>query len=411
MTIQELKEQKETIVLQLNSMRDELGEGNVFTDEQLTEWDALDSELKELDTKIATQERLLATPIYEPASKPSPAIKPTSFSRKPVDSREVFRGWALSMLNRREHVTPNMIEMASRSGVAFDQPWQAPIRWDQTVGTDAAGGFAVNEAVVAGVIRKLKSFGGMIGTCNVFSTASGESIKKIVHDSTAFKATKTAEAGTIANSTQSIAKVTFGSTEYTSGIYEISMQLLRDSSYDILGEFQSAIADSFGRAFNDVLTKGTGTGEPQGIEAAVSAITPTTITHDNLLALYHSVDSAYRNSPRCAWMVNDATLLKLKQTLKDADGRPLYNSTVNNNVIVPMAMELEGKPVVVNTDLSDDVILFGDFDRYHVRLVGNMTIRVLQELFALSMGVGIVAHSAVDGRLVDNSAIKKLVAA
>lgn len=406
-SIKELKEQKQDISEQLDGIKETVESDNrVMTTEEISQWDELSDNLKSLNENIETQERFLSSPKAED----KPQVVRLS-SRKPRNNDAAFRAWALTQANRKEYVSAEWQSEAQRQGVALDQPLTGSIRWDQTVGTDTAGGLSVNEEVVAGVVRKLKAYGGMVSTCHSFSTSYASPLKKVVHDSTSFKAQKTAELGTIQNTNQAISKVTFGATEYTSGVYEISHMLLRDSAYNIVGEFQSAVAESFSRAFNDVLTNGTAADEPQGLEGAVSTGVTGAISHDNMLALMHSIDPAYRRSNRCAWMMNDATLLALKLSLKDADGRPLYNTSVNSNVVVPAAGSVEGFPVVVNQDMSADTIMFGDYSKYEIRFVGGLSVRVLNELFALTNGIGIVGHQAIDGRLVDTGAIKKLVTA
>ena len=410
--IQKLKEAKEEKFNVLTELKESLNEGEVFNEEQTQQWDAVKAELDDINTQIETQERLLSLPAKEEeaatvsySKKFTPSI---SFSKKKADPADAFRGWALSQVNRKEHLTSDMIEAGQKSNVAFDAPISGSVSWDQTTNVDPSGGFSVNDEVVAGVVRKMKDFGGMLSTCHVFNTSDGAPLRKVVHDSTNFKAQKTDELGQIQNTAQILDKVSFGACELTSGIYQTSMQLVRDSSYDILGEFQNAVGESFGRKINDLLTNGSGQDEPQGIEGAVTAIAPTTIDYSSILELFHSVDAAYRRSPQCGWMCSDSTLLNIKRTLLDADGRPIYKSQPDAVAGYPFVME--GKQVVVNTDLADGVILFGDFAQYHIRLVANMTVRVLNELFALTNGIGIVGHQAIDGRLVNADAIKKLVA-
>lgn len=415
--LQELKEQKESIHTELVLLSDGLEEGATFTAEQLTQWDAHQAEIERIDSEIATAERLLSLSVENEGESGSGdgstgtrRFSPSIITRsRTVDHAAAVRGWALSQLNRREFITSDMSNAQRAANFQWDAPIQGAVKWDQTVGSATGGANSVNDAVVGEVIRKMKDYGGMMEACHVFSTSDGTPLKKPVHDSTAFKAAKTAELGTISNTTQVVDKVTFQSMELTSGIYETSLQLVRDSAYDIMGEFTMAIGESFARGANEYLTTGDQPDEPQGIENAVTAIAPTVINYANMLALYHSVDASYRRSAKCGWMMNDTTLLSVKQNLLDADGRPIYKTS--GSAVDGFGYTIEGKAVKVNTDLSDGVILFGDFDRYHVRLIGGVMIRVLNELFALRNAVGIVGHTAIDGRLVDNSAIRKLVVA
>lgn len=405
--LQELKEQKEEIHGQLVKLSESLPDGQNFDAEQLKQWDALEGELKDVDAAIATAERLLSLNTEPENDRPK---GPVFLSRRnSVDTSAAFRGWALGNSNSRDQITSEMRSAMEAGNVRWNEPLVGSIQWNQTKGVDAEGGHTVNDAVVAGVVRKMKDFGGMMLACHVFTTTGGQSLKKPILDSTNFKGSKTAELGTIGNNTQQIDKATFGATEITSGIYPVSYQLMRDSAYDILGEFQSAVGESLGRVSNELLTTGSANDEPQGIQGAVTAITPVGISHANILELFHSVDAAYRRSPRCAFMMSDATLLAVKKALIDADGRPMYKS--EPNTVTGFGYVMEGKPVVINTDLATGTILFGDFGKFHVRMVGGVTIKTLTELYAVQNAVGIIGHSAVDGRLVDNTAIKKLNAA
>ena len=186
---------------------------------------------------------------------------------------------------------------------------------------------------------------------------------------------------------------------------------MRDSQYNIVGEFQADLAESFGRGLNESLTIGTGTGEPQGIEGAVTATGITTIDHDSLLELMHSVNSAYHRSPKCGFMASQNTVLDMKKALKDSMGRPMYTNAVNNSVVKGFDYVVENKPVWVNDDLADGTILFGDMNSYEIRLVGNMQTRPLTELFAMTNSIVYVGHWCWDGRLTVSDGIKKLVVA
>ena len=412
--VQDLKEEKEALTGKLVELKDGLEEGGTFTTEQLKQWDDTSAEIGRINAEINTQERLLSLSPPKPDDGPGEPERRFSpqivTARRSVDHAAAVRGWALSQLNRREFITSDMQTAQRVSNLAWDAPIQGQVKWDHTVTGDAAdgalGGTSVNDAVVGEVVRKMKHYGGMMEACYVFSTTDGAAIKKPVHDNRSFRARKTAELGTIENEQQKVGSAKFGSMELTSGVYETSMQLVRDSAYDILGEFTLAIGESFGRGSNFYLTTGDGTDEPEGIEEAVTAIAPTEITYANLLRLFHSVNQAYRNSMKCCWMMNDNTLFAVKEKLIDADGRPIYK--VAGDAVSGYQYMIEGKPVKINPDLSNGEILFGDFNRYHIRLIGGINIRLLNELFALRNAVGIVGHTAIDGRLVDSSAIRKM---
>jgi HK97 family phage major capsid protein len=89
---------------------------------------------------------------------------------------------------------------------------------------------------------------------------------------------------------------------------------------DLLGE-------RLGRLANTQLTTGTGTSAPNGIITASSlgktAASSTAVTSDELIDLIHSVDPAYRQSPKVAFMFNDLTLAAIRK-LKDGQNNYLW---------------------------------------------------------------------------------------
>ena len=144
--LQELKERAELLNNNLVSCSESL-DGAAFTDEQETQWDEFSNELASVKKEISTLERLQS--LQPAASKETKSFKPSvSFSKKNVDTNEAFKGWALAQVNRKEHITNSMMEHAQAGKVSFDEPITASVKWNQVKGTDANGGFAVNEAVL-----------------------------------------------------------------------------------------------------------------------------------------------------------------------------------------------------------------------------------------------------------------------
>jgi HK97 family phage major capsid protein len=205
--LQKLKEQKEDIHARLIELKESIGEDETFNEDQMKQWDEATKQLAEVTAKIGTRERLLS--IDGSDGNPGETnFTPRVNRRQMHDLDNAMRGWTLTQVNRPNELTRQMQD--ARGGLAWDEPIHANVKWDQTKGVDADGGFSVNEAIVAGVIRKMKDFGGMFEACNVFTTSNGAPLKKIVRDATSFRAQKTAELGNIANTTQKQEKVVFG---------------------------------------------------------------------------------------------------------------------------------------------------------------------------------------------------------
>jgi predicted phage gp36 major capsid-like protein len=83
---------------------------------------------------------------------------------------------------------------------------------------------------------------------------------------------------------------------------------MQDNSINLPQLLGRLLGERLGRITNTHFTTGTGTGQPNGVVTAATftqATTgnATTITFANLVALYHSVDPAYRGNAK--WMMND----------------------------------------------------------------------------------------------------------
>ena len=130
-----------------------------------------------------------------------------------------------------------------------------------------------------------------------------------------------------------------------------------------------------------------------------------TVMYDDLADLMGSVDPAYRESEKCAWMMNDATLTYIRK-LKDAQGLPL-------NIVVPGIRALGepdrifGFPVVTNPDMPTMIsnaksILFGDFSCYIVRDVPEMAIARFDDSAYITRGqYGYLGMTRCGGAYID----------
>jgi HK97 family phage major capsid protein len=124
----------------------------------------------------------------------------------------------------------------------------------------------------------------------------------------------------------------------------------------------------------------------------------------DLANLYFSVNSAYRSSPKCFWLMNDATL-KFLCTIVTISGLPLVNLWHD----VPQIL---GKPIRISPSLgnigsSAVPILFGDFSYVNSRIVTDdlTRIQLLKEAPGLVENglVGLRYFVRVDGALAFNS--------
>lgn len=289
----------------------------------------------------------------------------------------------------------------------------------QTAGTTTAGGFTVPTTLADFIVRSMKAWGPMYDEelCTSIVTSSGNAMKIPTVDDTAVTAIAHSEATALTDDGSK--DVTFGQKSLDAYAYDTefvrwSWELDMDSIFSMEQLLGSLLGERLGRIANSQLTTGTGSSAPNGIVTASSAgktaASATAITADEIIDLLHSVDPAYRQSPKARFMFNDSTLAAIRK-LKDGQGNYLWQM---GDVTRGEPGTLLGYRYSVNQAMdgiaaAKKVILFGDFGQYFVRKVGTPVIGVLKERFWPDMGIaGLIRF---DGELGNTAAVKHLITA
>ena len=289
----------------------------------------------------------------------------------------------------------------------------------QTAGTNSAGGFTVPTELMAQIEVAMKAHGPM-WDANVITeirTTSGNPMRMPFVDDTAKVAVAHTEGGAVTDdggedatfSQRSLDAFSFD-TEWVKWSWELDM----DSIFSMEALLGGLLGERLGRTANTQLTTGTGSSAPNGIvtasTAGKTAASATAITADEIIDLLHSVDPAYRTSPKAAFMFNDATLATIRK-LKDGDGNYLWQM---GNVVQGQPGSLLGYRYYVNQAMDSiaaakKVVLFGDLGKYMVRKVGSPITFVARERFAPDYGIlGLIRF---DGEAANTGAIKHLITA
>lgn len=291
------------------------------------------------------------------------------------------------------------------------EDWRS-IRATMSTTTNSEGGYTVQTEVAARLLDQLKSYGGMRAVSTVIQSDKGNDIQFPTSDGTS-------EVGELIgqNTTATAADPTFNTLthsvyKYSSKIVAVPYELLQDSQIDVESFVRARLAERLGRIQNTHFTTGSGTGQPRGVvTAAALGKTGTTgqttsVISDDLIDLIHSIDPAYRALGRCRFMMNDASLAKVRK-LKDTNGRPLLTPG-DYPMSGAMADSILGFPVTVNQDVASMAanaksILFGDFSYYTIRDVMGMTLFRFEDSAYAKLGqVGFLAWMRTGGNLVGN---------
>ncbi len=291
----------------------------------------------------------------------------------------------------------------------------------QSAVTDAAGGFAVPEGFSGEIDQAMALWGPMWDGDIVreLITASGNRIPWPTVDDTGQTGEDHAEnaAATDDGSGDAVfAEKQLDAYVHDTKVVRVPIELLQDSAVNMENLLADLFGERLGRRSNTALTTGTGASQPNGIVTASSlghnAAAAGAIASDELLDLQHSVDPAYRQSPKARWMFNDDTLKAIRK-LKDGDGNYLWQMGDIRSGEPSTILEY---PYSVNQAMAgiatgNKSMLFGDFNKYVVRKVIQFQLLTLRERYAEHFQIGMIAFRRFDGELINTAAVKHLIQA
>lgn len=422
MSIKELREKQAKILAEarerndlINSNTDEgrAAELEAQHDAAMAEYDRLEKQV-EREQKLAAMEARLAK-----------ADEDHRASRRPIPSQGEARGVDAgeapsyrSVFHKFLRVRGSMDQLTAeeRHVLETGEVRRSDEHRAQTTGTTTAGGFTVPTELSSILVRSMKAWGPMYNEdiTTEIATSSGNPMKIPTVDDTAVTAGAHTEGAALGDT--GAKDVTFGQKSLDAYVFDtefvrFSMELAQDSIFNMESLLGSLLGERLGRIANSQLTTGTGTSAPNGIVTAaslgVTAASATAIASDEIINLVHSVDPAYRESPKVRFMFNDSTLSAIRK-LKDGDGNYLWEM---GNFQTGEPGTLLGYRYSINQAMAsiaatNRTMLFGDLGKYYVRKVGAPAIGVLRERFWPDLGIaGLIRF---DGELGDTGAVKYL---
>lgn len=413
----ELQEKRGTLITQAREALDAI---KANTDEARSaeldaRHDTIMAELDKLDATIEREERMAAAEKRQDElrarQRPTGEDVQTRAHDEPakLEYREVFRKIMCG-------VSPGELDPEERAvlkaGVAkFESRAQTT--------SNTAGGYTVPTTLYDKIIISMAAWGPMYdeNVCTTIQTAGGEQINLPTIDDTTTAVAKHTE-GTALTDDGGV-DVTVGQKVLNAYLFDTefvkwSIELSQDSVFNWEQLLADLLGERLGRRANVELTTGDGSGDPNGIVTASTlgktAAAVAAITGDELIDLEHSVDPAYRQSPKARFMFNDTTLKSIRK-LKDGQGQYLWNGGDLSKGISPALL---GRPYSVNQAMGSPAtgvktVIFGDFGKYYVRKVGSPIIGVMRERFWPDLGIaGLIRF---DGELGDTAAVKHLIQA
>lgn len=320
---------------------------------------------------------------------------------KKIAYRDAFRQWFIDPAGLNQEMRALLVEHRGTN--------------TQVAGTTTLGGYTIDTELFNQIERSMKDYSGIAQAADIIYTAGGNVLYVPTEDDTSTEASLIAEAGSI-----TVQDLTFGQKQLDAYKYatqmKISWELMQDSAFNMEAEINNAFAPRFGRAMNSSCTTGTGSSQPNGVVTAASAgkttASASAFTFAEITDLIHSVDPAYRVNG--SFMFNDAILAAIKKlSIGTGDARPLWQPSLREGE----PDRIEGYRYYINQGMASTVatatkiMLFGDFSKYKIRLVKDLTTLRLNERYADNGLVGYIGYMRWDGECVNTSAIKYMVTA
>jgi HK97 family phage major capsid protein len=275
------------------------------------------------------------------------------------------------------------------------------------IGADSEGGYLVPDEFEQAIIDALNDEDILRGMATVIATSSGE--RKIPVVATHGSAAWVDEEGVIPESDDTFGVVNLGAHKLATTL-KVSEELLNDSAFSLEAYIAKEFARRIGRAEEQAFLTGDGVNKPTGVlnsaQIGVTSASPTAITLDEVLDLYHSLREPYRRN--AAFIMNDATVKAIRK-LKDGSGQYLWQPSIKEAAPdTILNRPVKTSSYVPTLAASAKAIAFGDFSYYWLADRQGRVFKRLNELYAVTGQVGFVASQRVDGKLVLAEAVKIL---
>lgn len=379
-------------------------------DKIMAEFDALEAKIEREERMAAIEARAEETRAKERPNMGGGEARGQDEGRK-VEYREAFYEMLKvgGDVNALDAEVRNVLK-AGRESVEFRA---------QTAGTTTAGGFTVPVELQNVLDKTLAMWGPMYNEdiCTVINTSSGNQLTIPTVNDTATALAKHTEATALTDDggvDVVFAQKTLDAYAYDTEWVKFSYELVQDSIFNVEQVLGELLGERIARRVNTELTTGDGTGDPNGVVTASSvgktAASVSAFAADEFIDLLHSVDPAYRASPKCRWMFNDTSLGAIRK-LKDGSGMYIWQMgdirTGEPGSLLGYSYSIN--QAMVNAATGTKPVIFGDFSKYWVRKVGAPVLGVRREYYWPDLGIAGIVR--LDGELLQSTAVKHLVMA
>lgn len=409
-SIQALRERRNALAHQLQNLVDADKTPNWGPDQQAA-YDAAMAEVDSIDGQISRHSAAMIK-IAENAARGDVDGLRDAHTRTPGAHKGDTKALRAYLTGGLANLAPEDLQaMRGRQAGDIAQAMAMPQAAMSTT-TPSEGGYTVAAEYYRELTEAMKLGGNMRSVARILQSGTGAQMNFPTADATSEIGELVGQNAAVGAGDTTFGNLTLDVYKYSSKKIALPFELIQDSMFDIEGYIQALLAVRLGRITEQHFTTGTGTNQPKGVVVAATlgkqGTTGSTakVTYDDLVDLEHSVDPVYRAAPGVGFMMHDSTLKTLRKE-KDLDGRPIFVPGYEQGNPGGAPDRLLGRPIYINQNVaqmsaSAKSVLFGDFKRYFIREVMDLTLfRMADSGFILNGQIGFVAFNRQGGNLID----------
>jgi len=449
MTVKELREKRNALVPRMRELADKSSDKPAEwteTDEQNwrdlnAEFDKLGEQEKKQERADAVQKEMAARADASPDAHTVPPMpdgsdagRRTTAADRNAQRADAIAGWVLTRGEKAGHeingrsLAPTDEQRKAMEALSF-QPERnfvdipLPHNYSQVrralegrattyyVSTGTGyGGETIPEGFVPDWELALLAYGGARNVATIMRTTTGNDLPwpnsndtgnagELLDEAADSTDTAASEQGLTTSS------VTFKAYKWSSKIIRVSAELIQDTAFNIVAHCGAIAGERIGRGQAPYFATGTGTSQPQGIVTGsalgATAASATALVGDDLLALVHSVDPAYRTLG-CGWLMHDSVVLHIRK-IKDEDDQYIWQPGLQAgkpDVLLGYPLSVD-QSMASTVEADAKVALFGMLSKFVIRDVATLRLKHLVERYAEYDQEAFLALMRCDAHVID----------
>ena len=363
-----LMERRESLKAGLQVILDKAKtENRAMSDEENTEFERIEGEIKNIDRTIAAEERA--------RNIPAPAANNNGNGAGGNDD-------------------PTVEQMEERAFADFIYNRVSENRAEGTAMTQGNNGGIVPTTIANRIIAEVRDMVPFLDLAEVVNTNGKFSIPVYTEDGTnAVSAAYIDENVELADNVGKF--ITVDLTGFVIGALALVSEKLKDNAdVDVVGFVVTRVAEGIAEMLEKEFVVGTD-GKITGILSAkkvINASSATAITYDDLVNLKHSLKQRFRR--KACFIMNPSTYTAICK-LKDENGLPYFKESEYKILDLPV-IESDSMPEIAT---GNKVISCANLSGYTIKATKKIEVKILREKFATKHMLGILGFAEYDAKI------------